>query len=420
MGAIKGSRIFAGVLVLLVGLPALVYAGLVAINWNDEAPSAEAGQLAALYRDRPAVADADNGLVHLQALAEEVGADYRAARSAEVVALVDACSQAVACAEALDANPEALGQWLQAEQGLLDGYRRMLAVTTGWREEVPEDPVAALPSYQPAMDAQRLHLLDARRYALAGDPVAVRDLLERDLVFWRGVMASSDMLITKMVAVAAAGRNFEFGNLALAGLPPEQVAEAVPPSWRAPLTVAERSLARAFGGEWRFTVGALREVAAGRQSEGQGRLGERLSRPLLQEQATLNLAAGRMVRLGRLSELPYAELGGALDRLSEEPAPRAFRLYNPVGSILQSLASASLYSHYIARVSDLEGHRRAALLVAGLRGAGIGVDDAAAAVQDSPLRNPYDDSTLEWDAASRSVVFNGLEAGERGRHAVLL
>ncbi|MCE7032901.1 hypothetical protein LY625_09800 [Lysobacter sp. GX 14042] len=419
MGRIKGSRIFAGVLVLLVGLPALAYAGLVVINWNDEAPSAEARQLAAIYRDRPAVADADNGLVHLQALAEEAGAGYRAARSAEVAALVDACSEAAACAEKLDADPEAFGQWLQTELGLLDGYRRMLAAT-GWSEEVPEDPVARLPSYQPAMDAQKLHLLDARRLALAGDAVAARDLLDRDLVFWRGVMASSDMLLTKMVAVAAAERNFEFGNLALAGLPPEQIAQAVPPSWRAPLTVAERSLFRAFGGEWRFTVGAMQQIHAGMQDEDQGRPGGRLSRPLLQEQATLNLAAASMVRLGRLSELPHAELGPALALLGEEPAPPAFRLYNPVGSILQSLAPASLYSHYIARVSDLEGHRRAALLVAGLRGGGIGVDEAAAAVRDSPLRNPYDGSALEWDAASRSVVFNGLEAGERGRHAVLL
>src|SRR5690606_18729266 len=112
----------------------------------------------------------------------------------------------------------------------------MLA-TTGWREEVPEDPAASLPAYQPALDAQKLHLLDARGHALAGDAEAVRDLLERDLVFWRQVLASSDMLITKMIAVAAAGRNFEFGSLAMRSLPPDRVDAAVPPSWRQPLTV---------------------------------------------------------------------------------------------------------------------------------------------------------------------------------------
>ena len=371
-------RILAGVLVLLVGLPTLAYAGLVIINWNDEAPSADAERLASVYRDRPAVAAADNGRIHL---------------------------------DALKADPEGL----DSEQALLERYRAMLA-STGWREEVPEDPRAPLPYYQGAMEAQKLHLLDARRLALTGDAEAVRDLLERDLVFWRGVMAASDMLVTKMVAVTMAGNNFELGNLALRALPPNLVEEAVPPSWREPLTVEERSLLRVMGGEWRFMVGAMRGASSGRETR-QGSLGDRLAHPLLQEQATLNIAAGRMVRVGELSELPYAELRPALERLGEEPAPPAFRLYNPVGTVLRSISPPGLYSGYIARVSDLEGARRAALLAARLRGAGTGADDLGAAVQAAELRNPYDGSALEWDAGSGAVVFEGLAGNERGRHA---
>lgn len=408
-------RILAGVLVLLVGLPTLAYAGLVIINWNDEAPSAEAEQLAALYRDRPELAEADNAYVHMQGLAAEAGADFRASRSAEVTALADACSGASSCVEAVSANPEALAQWSKSEQWLLDGYRDMLA--KGWREEVPEDPAAPLPYYQPSLDGQKLHLLDARRLALAGDAGAVRDLLHRDLVFWRGVMASSDMLVTKMVAVAAAGRNFDFGNVALRALPTDLARAAVPPSWRETLTVAERSLARPLAGEWRFTVGALRGISSSDPAEGLT-VGDRLSRPLLQEQATINLAADRMVRLGELSELPYVQLGPALEGLTEEPPP-GLRFYNPVGAVLDSLAGPA-YTGYMARVSDLEGQRRAALLAATLRADGTGAEDAAIAVQEASLRNPYDETALEWDAASGAVVFNGLEEGERGRHAVLL
>src|SRR5690606_30360552 len=98
MGRRKILRIITGVLALLVGLPVLAYAGLVAINWNDEAPSAEAQRLVAMYRDRPAVADDDNGRVRMERLATEAEADYRADRSAGVAALADACNEPEACA----------------------------------------------------------------------------------------------------------------------------------------------------------------------------------------------------------------------------------------------------------------------------------------------------------------------------------
>ena len=419
MARVKMVRIAAWVVALLVGLPALAYAGLVAVNWNDEAPSAEAERLVALYRDRPEVADADNGHVQLQNLVNEEGADYRSARSAAVAPLASACNEPERCAGALEADPAALAQWLESERWLLERYRRALA-TTGWREEVPQDPAAPLPGYQPALDAQLLHLLDAHRLARDGDAAAVRELLERDLVFWRRAVASSDLLVTKLIAVAAAGRNFEFGNLALRQLPSDLVETALPPSWREPLTLPERSMARTMSGEWHFSTGVLRTASSPVPGQSAYTLRDRLARPLLQEQATLNLMAERMVRMGELSELPWPELAPAVDRLLEEPAPPGFRLYNPVGTMLESIQPPGMYVTYLVRVSDLEGRRRAALLVATLRAAGVGAAEAGAAVAEASLRNPYDGTAFEWDAASGSVVFDGMEEGERGRHAVLL
>ena len=425
MSKTSAKRIFAWVVGMLVGLPLLAYLALVAINWNDEPPSADVERLIAMNHDRPVLADAANGHVHAVGLVPDADADYRTARSPGVAALASACGEAPACAEALDANPEALARWLASEQWLLERYRRMLAAE-GWREPIPEDPGVSLPPYQHAMGAQKLHLLDAWRQAVAGDPAAVRDLLERDLVFWRQVLASSDLLITKMIAVAATGRNFEFGNLALRELPAGLVDAAVPPSWREPLTVAERSIARSLGGEWHFVASALRAGMSAEATEValHERIAERLLRPLYQEQATLNLAAARTVQLGTLSELPWPELGPALERLSqpEEQGQVSFQPYNPIGSILDSTANlaAAAYGDYIGRAADLEGQRRATLLVATLRGAGTGPEGAAAAVRDAALRSPYDDAPFEWDAASGSVVFRGLGQGDRGRHAVPL
>jgi hypothetical protein len=273
------------------------------------------------------------------------------------------------------------------------------------------------------LEAQKLHLLAARQQALAGNAGAVRDLLESDLVFWREVLASSDLLISKMIAVAAVRRNFALGNLALRELPPSLADAAVPPSWRQPLTVAERSLARALGGEWHI-MGATLQLAMAPGVPATGldrRMGDRLLRPLFKLQATRNLLAARMVHLAALSELPYAELGSALVHVSppQDDTPLWRRAYNPVGAVIDSSGTASAYADYVARSSDLEGQRRAALLVATLRGAGVTDEGAAAAVRSAAERSPYDGTPFQWDAAGGWVVFHGMEQGERGRHALL-
>lgn len=441
----------------LVAFAVVAYLVLVAVNWNDQPPSADAGRLLSMRHDRPAVADVANGYVHALGLAAApdadpvalgserkayletfvappsagvawelpgVEADYRAARSPEVAALAEACVDAPACLDALRARPDVLAQWLASEQWLLDRYRRMLA-TEGWREAIPDHVGAPMLGHGHAMEIHKLYLLAVREQALAGDAATVRDLLQRDLVFWRRALASSDLIISKMVAVAAIKRHFALGNLALRELRPDLVDAAVPRSWRAPLTVAERSLMRPMGGEWHAVEGLMRTVAWQHEHAGGPwqRLGNHLLRPLFQPEATINLAAARMVRLGALSELPYPEMGAALGSLAppEGGMPVRLRLYNPIGNAMDSMAdgSASAYGDYIARASDLEGQRRAALLVATLRGTGIQRQDAAAAVRSAPLRNPYDGAVFEWDAEDRAVVFRGLERGERGRHGLL-
>ncbi|MGY0612145.1 hypothetical protein [Luteimonas sp. A501] len=436
----------------LVALPVIAYLALLAINWNDEPPSADAAQLVAMKRDRPPLANAANGYIHALGIAATAdvdpvalgsarnayietfvstsapdgypalpgrNAEYRAARSPAVVALAAACGDDFpACAEALDADPGALAQWLASEQWLLDRYRRMLA-TVAWREAIPGDANTPLAGYQHVLEGQKLHLLAASQPAQARDPAAVRDLLERDLVFWREVLASSDLLVSKMVAVAAVRRNFAFGNLALRELPQDLANAAVPRSWRQPLTLAERSLARPLGGEWQVIGAALRmAMSPEAQAGASGELAERLQRPLFQEQATLNLFAARMVHLGAMSELPYLEVGQALERLPEpeEGGMQWLRPYNLVGVVLASVAPPT-YANYIARTSDLEGERRAVLLAANLRGAGIQRDDMAAAVRDASLRSPYDEAPFEWDADGRAVVFRGLGSRVSTRHA---
>lgn len=442
----------------LVAFAVVAYLVLVAVNWNDQPPSADTERLLSMKHERPEVADAANGYVHVLGLAAApdadpvalgaernaylesfvaapsggvalelpgVEVDYRAARSPEVAALVEACAETSACLDALRAHPDVLARWMASEQWLLDRYRRMLA-TDRWREAMPGDIGAPMVGYGHATEVQKLFLLAVRRHALAGDPEAVRDLLQRDLVFWRRALASSDLILSKMVAVAAIKRHFALGNLALRELPPGLAATAVPPSWREPLTVAERSLARPLANEWHYASEVLRTSMSEDKGGGDSlqRLGDRALRPFYQPQATLNLGAARMAGLGALSELPYPEMGAALARLvlPDDDTPIRLRSYNPIGNVIDSVAagSASSYADYIARASDLEGLRRAALLVATLRVAGIQQQDAEGAVDDAVLRNPYDGAAFEWDTGDGVLVFRGREQGERGRHTLVL
>lgn len=406
----------------LAGLLAIAYVALLAINRNDEAPSAAALQLESLADNRPALDDSRNAYVPLAGLASG-HANRRAARGAGVSAVVAACTEAAACEAALRAHPEAVSDWQASEPELLQQYARMLSAD-GWQQPVATDPSAPLVDFSPALEAQGLHLLSARQSAIAGDAAAVRDALDRDLAFWRRVMASSDLLLTRMVAVAAVERHFQLGQLALGELPAGLALDAVPASWNQPLSDAERSLVRPVAGEWRLVRGGLMStVAADDGANGVGWM-SRLAQPLVQPQATLNLFAGNLVELGTLSTRPYPELAKRVRALgdAQDQTGIEFTVYNPIGSVLASsqAGSAPVYADYIARGTDLEGLRRAALLAATLRGQGVQPDAMQGAVRDATLRNPYDDAPFAWDAAAGAVVFEGLAQGGRGRHAVPL
>lgn len=439
----------------VAALVVAAYLALLAINWRDAPPSADAARLAAMLRDRPAVADSDNGFVHALGLAaprhadpmalgarrrawlegdeapsDDTGdagvpgedVDYRAARPGDVAALSAACAEPAPCVQAAAAHPAAVMQWLASEQWLLDRYRAMLA-TGVWRESLPHDPLARQAPYQHALEAQRLHLLAVRRLAMDGDTAMVREQLERDLRFWRMVLASSDMLVTRMIAGAAVRRHLQFGHLALRELPPGEVDAAVPPAWRQPLLDSERSLARVFAGEWDYGSGflelAMASSASGPHGSAWQRVTKRLLRPLYQPQDTLNRSAARMVRLGETSQLPYPALAAALAERARGPQPAAltFQAYNPVGALLDAIGGGhAAYADYIARASDLEGIRRASLLSAMRRAKPAPAGDAGLTSDDAALRDPYTDASFGRDPVSGAVVFVGLEPAPRGRH----
>lgn len=182
---------------------------------------------------------------------------------------------------------------------------------------------------------------------------------------------------------------------------------------------------QALAGEHRWSDAAILNAehlgAAGALTD-QALLGRLLSQ-FFQPQATSNLSAASMLEFARAFDV--AELTQMPQVLEQRRAMKISTLetllhpYNPVGHILIDIAKPA-YTEYGPRAADLEGARRAVLLAATLRSEGIDAAHAEAAVRASPLTDPYTDAPLQWDAASASVVFNGLAKGDRQRAAALL
>lgn len=458
----KTLKVLAWVVGGLAALCLALYLVIIAINWRDAEPSAKAKRMAASYRDRPAVRDEDNAFIFVMGFAVAPGESphamglkrlawlrqyegparldsstdplgdppgHRAAMHPALRAYFESCALGMGgCAAALAEADRTFDEWRVSEDWLLQRYRAFLALP-GWREEVPTDVAAPLPSYQVVMDGQRVLMLHARNRAAQGDASGVRELLEADIRSWRRILASSDLLISKMIATAAIKRHFKLGAEAIGLLPPERMPDALPAEWQAEISEAERSMRRVMIGEWIYASGTIRDLdgdlaaALPEQDSIVRSLGVKLHKPFFQSQDTINCLAEHLSRtVDLLPGVPLSGYEAAANRLTELPATATGEscpsraLYNITGRMVVGYGAD--YGSYVRRVGDVEGVRRAALAVVGLRAAKVAPDDIPAALATSAWRNPYDGEPFAWDAADRAVVFRGLEAGERGEHRI--
>lgn len=435
----------------LVAVAVTLYLVAFAVNAHDRPQSADAARLAALYETRGAVADDDNAFIYLLGLdaplsdhPRDVGArrlswlqltsaaPFDRADDPQTIRLEYASSEPLVerflgacgtdtleCAGAFNDAGAVFDAWYATHPWLLERYLALID-HSGWREVVL-DVSRPLPNYAAAMHGQRLLLLRAKLLADTDDIDAASELLSIDAHFWRTVLASSDLLITKMIATAALRQHLAWGSLVMRGVPAGRAAASTPVEWRQPMTPEELSLRRTLAGEWIYFSRRSDAIYADVASDApfSTRAVERLVRPLFQQQDTLNRHAAYLAELADTLDAPlqsYARVADDAARLARRTADEAFpphSLYNLTGSLAMAAGFAD-YAGYARRVADLEGVRRAALAVVTLRD--VAPPDLAAALAASALRNPYDDQPLRWDAENRAIVFVGLEPGERGEH----
>jgi hypothetical protein len=451
---IAGWTLGAG-FVALVGL----YVTALAVNRHDRPPSIEAREFAALLDASPAVPDEDNADVYLLGFAAPRGEDPRrigAERAAwirrlrtdytlgpdsdpyrepvssvwspERTAFFPQCPSDTRQRECFGTLSEAgtdVAAWLAGQDWMLARYAALLDYSS-WRDIDTYD-LRRIFRYADVSFARRAWFLMAWERARLGDAAGVRELLREDLVFWRLVLEQGEPVITKAVAAARVESHFALANVVLKRLPADRVGDAVPDSWREPISASERSARRAFASELRY----VRNVIEAQQSGGRRyaawagvtpeppTLSWRMARPLLRLQDSVNKRAHVLTAIADALAEPYRRIPRALEAArAVEARAGGWReaFYNPVGDTLMGAEGEDAYVDAAARFADIEGVRRAALLTAELRSRGVngaGVPAAPAAPQSTQT---YTREPFGWDAGAGEIVFVGIDPTRRGRH----
>jgi hypothetical protein len=409
----------------------------------DAPPPDPVVRLKQVFAERPAVADADNAFLDVFGFAAPAGTDphelgvrrlawlekynvdrrsagadpgmpglnMKAHRSQALEQVIDACRAAIAraCGSALD-RVKGGATLSEIEPLLLDRYQVLLG-RTGWRETGTPYAETTLPSYEGAIEAQRLMLIRLRNAAAAGDVEKVRAMLSRDLTYWRMALASSDFLLSKMIALAAIRQHFALGSYVLRDLPADRVMGVVPAQWRVAFSDAERSILRPMSGEIRLAEQMFQAGGgSGPESDYSGDAG--------QSRAPLDRLVNRMaqkVRQPKFRDVADYFLSAAEG--FQAPLPE----YEAVSMKLRSRYASSDVawdlSQYAMRIGSAEGMRRAALLTVELRSQSVPVAELSAKLKDSPLRNPYTGQPFDWDEADQAIVFIGPESRKYKRQA---
>jgi len=455
----------------VVAIPVLVYLAALAVNWRDEPPSAAALTLAADEPGATPVEDENNAYVFLLGFSAPRDGDPKAAGAAraawlrklradpslgvdgdpgpkdlpEIAQLYEpvrdlscAIDGGTTCFDALSGARDTIERVTTEQAWLIDRYRLLLSYAE-WADITSGDFRAAYPEITTILQGRRLYYLHAWLLAANGDADGVRRTLDADLELWRLSLRDSSTVLSKMIAEGRFREHLAWGTLILRRLPPEARAAAIPASWRRPLSEEERSMDRAFRGEWRFARTTMRAMTSGamtidgtRPSQpGSGsaslstlteRIDSALAKPFFKVQATLNDHAAALLRVESLLDVPYTELPSALARahevVNEKPSGVIDTTYNAIGRYLIS-AGREYMAGYGVRVADLEGQRRAALLTAELRARDVPLDAVPAALELDPARDPYTGQAFLWLPARTAIAFVGLQNDSRGHFEFL-
>jgi hypothetical protein len=187
---------------------------------------------------------------------------------------------------------------------------------------------------------------------------------------------------------------------------------------------------RAMVGEWQFSNRFIRITSEGLPHTEIGKdlshleyLSWLIQIPFVQPQDSSNRSAELILKAVETFEVPFPQYPLAIENFQPfleeaQKTSQSFNLYNPYGKALFGMG-ALFFQDYQVRVTDLEGLRQLSLATAELRSQSISPEGVTKALEKSPYKNPYSGKPFSWDEANKSVVFQGLQEGDCGRHSLL-
>lgn len=423
----------------IVGLIVILVLAFIAVNIKDQSPSATALEFQRSLQNRTPVDVADNGYIYLlgfdaaKDLDPNIVGQTRIKWSNEVIRpatgeflsfpdahysfekelskkfkkIIDACVQIGSdCMSGIHNNRELIQQSSQEIAWKVDRYLQLISYPA-WLELAKVDIHLPLPSFGDVMKTQRLSFVHS--FATENNKTIV-ELLDRDLRFWRTVLKNTDMLIAKMIAVAAIKNNFSWTNYYFLGLDVDNKSEFLPTKLMQPFTNEELSMRRCLIGEWFFYAGAIDQPNAIDIDNITGKLLFMLS---YQKQDTINMLVESLHNMQQEIDVPLADFEDALTQYSYLTPPQKTIIYylthpyNIVGNILKDLAPPSMYVNYVARSKDLETFRRGLLF-------SIEKMDVAINAQSQHVSS-YHSKPFMVDQTKKSVTVTGLSNDDKSQ-----
>lgn len=442
----------------LGGLAAVGLAALIAANWNDDALT-EAAQRALQYTPPAEQALEGNGYLILMGLDAPAGGDaigdaialgrQRLAREIErrrwVEAHGDRQEGMPPSIAAENAGNEVLPDRLRCPVGEVDCFawfvkhgdevqtlakthqallQRLAGAASApqFNNPAPLYLLAEFPPYGRLVRAHELWLAQAALAWVHGQPQQAMDIARQAVQLRRRVADTSNSLIPSMIALAMQHRElrwFRDASANTASPTPAAVSMAI----NELLSMPTKSLGSAMDGEIQFVASGfylyktidLFASPWGDPSVWWQRAFNKATNWAYLPQQTLNLTLDQLQKVQAISGTPAQQQSAAFSNLTQQWVDNGAclpwkSLRNIAGTCLAAI-SAPNYQSYFQRVADIDGYRRLFLLHHRAALERVAPADMPAWLTQSPdeLRNPYTLEPMQWDAATRSLVFEGRE-----------
>lgn len=446
---------------LMLALGGLVAVGLAALfvaNWNDDALT-EAAQRALQYTPPTEQALEGNGYLILMGLDAPAGGDAigdamargreRLAREIERRRWVEAHGDRqegmppsiAAKATMGDVLPDQLrcpvgepdcfawfvkhGDEVQTLAKTHHALLERLAGAAGapqFSNPAPFYLLAEFPPYGLLVRAHELWLAQAALAWVHGQPQQAVDIARQAVQLRSRLASHSNSLIASMIALAMQHRELRWLSDASAHIEPQSLEEASM-KIKELLFTSPSPLNQALEGEKQFVASvlfslnnpSLLNTPWDEPLAWWRRVLNRASNLAFLPKQTLNLSISNLNQVQAISDLPAHKVAAAffaaMRRWDVEAACWPWKhLRNAAGVCLAAVGMPN-YLGYAQRIADIDGYRRLVLLQHRAAVEQVAPANMPAWLAQSPeaLRNPYTLEPMQWDAATRSLVFEGRE-----------